>query len=275
MNFFPMHIGDYAAHTRNLSLLEDLAYRRLLDAYYLSEQPFNGSPTDVAREIGMRDQVAEVEYILGKFFEHEDGVWRNKRADLEIAKYRGKLEQASRAGRASAERRSNAGSTPVGEKATPVDKTGNGRATNHEPRTKNQSNTPQPPKGGVQRFEEFWTAWPKGERKQDKVKCARKWKASDLDAVADAILADIATKRHTEKWQTGFIEAPLVYLNGRRWEDGVTPDAKAGTAAADPESRASIEAEGERLGLGRWNEGREQWHVYRARVRDAQAGVPA
>lgn len=86
MNFFPWHIGDYAAHTRNLSLLEDLAYRRLLDAYYLAEQPFNGSPTDVAREIGMRDQVVEVEYILGKFFERDGDVWRNKRADLEIAK---------------------------------------------------------------------------------------------------------------------------------------------------------------------------------------------
>lgn len=139
MNFFPWHIGDYAAHTRNLSLLEDLAYRRLLDAYYLSEQPFNGSPTDVAREIGMRDQVTEVEYILGKFFERDGDIWRSKRADVEIAKYRGKLEQASRAGKASAERRSNASPTPVEKNPTDVDESANGRATNQEPRTKNQS----------------------------------------------------------------------------------------------------------------------------------------
>lgn len=82
-------------------------------------------------------------------------------------------------------------------------------------------NTPQPPKGGCRRFEEFWTAWPKGERKQDKVKCAEKWRRMDLDPAADKILADIEVKRHTEKWREGFIEAPLVYLNGRRWEDGV------------------------------------------------------
>lgn len=152
MNFYPLHIGDYAAHTRNLSLLEDLAYRRLLDAYYLAEHPFNGSPTDVAREIGMRDQVAEVEYVLGKFFEHEGDSWRNKRADTEIAKYREKLEKASRAGKASAERRSNIRSTSVEDKSngrsTDVDTNANGRATNHEPRTKNQLNTPLPPKGG-------------------------------------------------------------------------------------------------------------------------------
>lgn len=83
---------------------------------------------------------------------------------------------------------------------------------------------PPTPKG-VCRFEDFWSAWPKSERKQDKVKCARKWKDGGLDAEADRILADIAVKRQTQKWQGGFIEAPLVYLNGKRWEDGVTPGA--------------------------------------------------
>lgn len=90
--------------------------------------------------------------------------------------------------------------------------------------------TPQPPKGGCRRFEEFWTAWPKSERKQDKVKCAEKWRRGDLDPLADVVLADIELKRQTEKWRSGFIEAPLVYLNGRRWEDGVTP----GGAADEP-----------------------------------------
>jgi hypothetical protein len=83
--------------------------------------------------------------------------------------------------------------------------------------------TPLPPAGGVVRFENFWSAWPANERKQDKVKCAKKWKASNLDAVADVILADLSVKRKTQKWADGFIEAPLVYLNGKRWEDGVTP----------------------------------------------------
>lgn len=85
---------------------------------------------------------------------------------------------------------------------------------------------PPTPQGGCQRFEDFWAAWPKSERKQDKVKCARKWKSSSLDAIADQILADIETKKLTQKWQEAggkYIEAPLVYLNGRRWEDGVEP----------------------------------------------------
>lgn len=73
-------------------------------------------------------------------------------------------------------------------------------------------------------FEEFWSAWPKSERKQDKAKCAEKWAKHDLDELLPTILADLETKKRTQKWLGGFIEAPEVYLNNRRWEDGVEPD---------------------------------------------------
>jgi uncharacterized protein YdaU (DUF1376 family) len=120
MNFYPFHIGDYAAHTRNLSLMEDLAYRRLLDAYYLAERPLDGCAADVARSIGMRDHLEAVEYVLGKFFLQSEKGWVNTRADQEIERFKVKSEQASRAGKASAERRSNARSTPVEKTATDV-----------------------------------------------------------------------------------------------------------------------------------------------------------
>ena len=47
MNYYPFHIGDYASHTRHLTLMEDLAYRRLLDLYYLHERPLNARSTPV------------------------------------------------------------------------------------------------------------------------------------------------------------------------------------------------------------------------------------
>lgn len=78
------------------------------------------------------------------------------------------------------------------------------------------------------RFDDFWNAWPKSERKQDRSKCAEKWKANGFDDLSEIILADVATKKLTQKWQGGFIEAPEVYLNNRRWEDGVTPDTPSG-----------------------------------------------
>ena len=49
----------------------------------------------------------------------------------------------------------------------------------------------------------------------------------DKRPAADEILADVRVKRGTQKWQGGFVEAPLVYLRGKRWEDGVEPEAAA------------------------------------------------
>ena len=117
------------------------------------------------------------------------------------------------------------------------------------------------------RFEDFWKTWPKSERKQDKAKCMEKWKSQNLDQIADLILGDIETKKRTQKWQGGYIEAPEVYLNNKRWEDGVTPDEHGKSGVADPESRAAIEADGISMGIGPWNEGMEQWHIYKAKVR--------
>ena len=113
MHYFQFNIGDYASHTQRLSLLEDLAYRRLLDEYYLHERPLNSGLTSVARQIGMRDHENEVQFVLESFFQLSEDGWINKRADEEIAHYKGKIEQASKAGKASAERRSNGRSTDV------------------------------------------------------------------------------------------------------------------------------------------------------------------
>ena len=44
MRHYAFNVGDYAAATVHLSDAEDLAYRRLLDAYYARELPL---PADV------------------------------------------------------------------------------------------------------------------------------------------------------------------------------------------------------------------------------------
>ena len=111
MHYYQFHIGDYASHTRHLSLLEDLAYRRLLEFYYLHEQPIK--QRDIARQIGMRDHEQDVLTVLNEFFLSTDAGFVSPRADKEIAHYHQKVEQASKAGKASAERRLNASSTDV------------------------------------------------------------------------------------------------------------------------------------------------------------------
>jgi hypothetical protein len=61
----------------------------------------------------MRDEAAIVRDVLNEFFQKTDDGYVNGRADKEIAHYQSKIEQASRAGKASAERRSNGRSTDV------------------------------------------------------------------------------------------------------------------------------------------------------------------
>ena len=114
MHYFQFNIGDYASHTRHLSLLEDLAYRRLLDLYYLKDGEVYGDEAEVARQIGMRVNVQEVAQVLEDFFyAGEDGRWRHDRCDAEITHFRQKSEKASNAGKASAQRRCNVRSTDV------------------------------------------------------------------------------------------------------------------------------------------------------------------
>jgi len=114
MHFYSFNIGDYISHTKHLSNMEDLAYRRLLDLYYLHERTLNEDVAIVARKINMRDNVPEVETVLEEFFVLETGKgWTNPRADEEIEKYQSKVQSAIRAGKASAIARSNARSTTV------------------------------------------------------------------------------------------------------------------------------------------------------------------
>ena len=94
MHYYSFNIGDYAKHTRHLSNLEDLAYRRLIDLYYTHEKPFPNDTKQISRLIGMRDNLDEIDAVLSDFFTLEDDVWVSKRADEEIAKYHLKADSA-------------------------------------------------------------------------------------------------------------------------------------------------------------------------------------
>ena len=85
MHFYQFHIGDYKSHTSHLTPMEDLAYRRLLDFYYLHEKPIK--QRDIARQIGMKDYEQDVLTVLNEFFLSTDEGFVNPRADKEIKEY--------------------------------------------------------------------------------------------------------------------------------------------------------------------------------------------
>lgn len=89
MNFYQHHIGDYATATRHLSWEEDLAYRRLIEAYYAHEQPL---PLDRKRCYKLAvcqtaKHRAAVDAVLDEFFTKTDQGYRHKRFDEEIAEF--------------------------------------------------------------------------------------------------------------------------------------------------------------------------------------------
>ena len=94
MHYFNFHIGDYKSHTNHLSILEDIAFRRLLDYYYLHEKPIK--QRDIARQIGMREHEQDVLTVLNEFFLSTDEGFVNPRADKEIAKFKEFAEAGKR-----------------------------------------------------------------------------------------------------------------------------------------------------------------------------------
>lgn len=99
MHYFQFNIGDYMKHTARLSLMEDLAYRRMLDLYYLNDGPLCSDVKRLAKQIGMVGQEAEIEFVLSEFFTLDGDTYRNSRADKEISSYAEKAEKSRVNGR--------------------------------------------------------------------------------------------------------------------------------------------------------------------------------
>jgi uncharacterized protein YdaU (DUF1376 family) len=121
--------------------LEDLAFRRLLDHYYLHEIPIK--QREIARQIGMRDHEKEVLTVLEEFFVSTEKGYINPRADDEIAKYRKFIEDGKRG---AAKRWLKGDDSPPN--ATPI------ATINHKPITNNQE-----PKIKTQRGSRLPTDW--------------------------------------------------------------------------------------------------------------------
>jgi uncharacterized protein YdaU (DUF1376 family) len=88
MHYYQFNIGDYLSHTKHLSPMEDICYRRLLDFYYLHEQPIPNDLPKITRLLCLnKEYLTDVEQVLNEFFKLTDNGWINERADKEIKQY--------------------------------------------------------------------------------------------------------------------------------------------------------------------------------------------
>lgn len=201
MIWYKFHLGDYITHTMHLSDAEDLAYRRLLDLYYMSERPIPLDTKSVSRRIRLDLDITES--VLGEFFEKTEEGYRNNRCDAEIAKYQHQVET----------------NRSLGKRGGRPKKTES--VTESKPNTnpKKIQNKNKNTLSSATRFNEFWAAWPASKRKVAKAAVEAKWEKHNLDEVADQIIASVESLKTSEQWLGGFEPAPLTYINQRRWED--------------------------------------------------------
>jgi uncharacterized protein YdaU (DUF1376 family) len=200
MIWYKFHIGDYLTHTVHLSDAEDLAYRRLLDLYYMSEKMIPLDHEAVARKIRLDLDITES--VLGEFFERTEEGYFNNRCHAEVLKYQHQVENNRQLGKRG------------------------GRPKKTESETESKAND-NPKKIQIQKknintsskFDEFWNAWPSSKRKVAKSECQKKWAKAGLDSVAETIIAQVNKLKVTEQWTGGYEPAPLTYINQRRWED--------------------------------------------------------
>jgi len=186
MHFYQFHIGDYKSHTHHLNLLEDLAFRRLLDYYYLHEIPIK--QRDIARQIGMRDNEQEVLSVLNEFFVSTEMGFINPRADAEIVKYR-KFSDDGKKGAAKRWHKDSNGEANSPPNATPI------ATNNQEPITNNQLKT--------------YICPPDGEPD-----LAKKLPGCDHKAVIELYHQNLPTMRRVEVWN----ETRAGYLR-QRWRE--------------------------------------------------------
>ena len=133
VNYFQMHIGDWAQATAHLSPVEEAAYHRLLHLYYHTEAPIPNDPGYLSRKLRMRDEEQVILLVLQEFFSLDDDVWRQKRCDKEIAAYQRKVTSAKKAAKIRYEKHQSDQNT-----TDHVSETHSGPSGNHKPRTNNQ-----------------------------------------------------------------------------------------------------------------------------------------
>lgn len=113
MHYYQFNIGDYQSHTAHLSETEDLAYRRLLDWYYLHESPIPLDVEEVARQIRMRSHTESIANVLREYFKQTKAGWVNQRANIEIAKAGEKSTKASASAKARWNKEKDANALPA------------------------------------------------------------------------------------------------------------------------------------------------------------------
>jgi len=216
MHYYQFNIGDYAKSTMHLSMIEDLAYRRLLDLYYDTEKPLEPDVKKLCRLIRLSSHENETQQILSEFFNLTKKGWIQKRVQKELTAYSRKATAARDNGKKGGRPKktqlvnlANPELTQSKAKQEPLN-------INHKP----LSNKPlsASPQWCDEYMAEFWIAYPK---RVDKKKTLVRLKAMitknpDVKHWQHVLNCINEKARVTE---TQFFPSPDRYLRDEKWND--------------------------------------------------------
>lgn len=228
MNFYQFHIGDYASATRHLSWLEDAAYRRLLDVYYVKECPLPNDHRAIYRLVcaSSNEEREAVDTVLSEFFTLTENGFSHVRCDAEIAVMQDKKNKASQSAQTRwRNAKSNDDALPVQNKCNASDMQthqnnhANASETTCEGNAPNtNTNTNKKPTREPDGFAEFWVAYPK---KVGKGAAEAAWRK--LRPPPGVCVSAVESAKRSAQWLKDggqFVPNPATWLNQRRWEDG-------------------------------------------------------
>jgi len=135
----PWYPGDYLADTLDLTPMQDLFYRRLLDHCWLKGGPAEVDVGTLQRKVRAVGSVqhAAVKFVLEKYFEKKRDGWHNKRLNFELRGVRDKVNKNIRAGKLSGIARKAKAGANLG---TDVERPLNERSTNRTEQNRTKQN---------------------------------------------------------------------------------------------------------------------------------------
>jgi uncharacterized protein YdaU (DUF1376 family) len=199
MHYYQFNIGDYLSHTRHLTPIEDICYRRSLDYYYLHEKPLIDDIDKLSRLLILFDYQEELYQVINEFFVKTEKGYINPRADKEIQQY----QSFSEAGKRGAAKRWSKGadSPPID---TPL--------ANNKHKTLNTKH--KTTNTYSEDFTIFWNAYPS---KVGKDKAYSSW--NKYKPRLDDVMYALSWQQDSDQWKRGYIPNSATYLNQGRWKD--------------------------------------------------------
>jgi uncharacterized protein YdaU (DUF1376 family) len=215
MHFYSFNPSAYLLDTAHLTPMQDLAYRRLLDLYYVSERPIPLETELVATRLRLGCELVTV--VLNEFFTRTNEGYIQQRCEEQIAAYQARCSAARKNGTAGGRPRADNKTELVSKKKQTLtqDKANANLTSNYKLGTSRVRT--------IDQFEQFWMEYPKRIGKGQAVKAfAKAIKVSGLEE----ILAGLAKSKNSRQWTENdgrFIPHASTWLNALGWQDEPIP----------------------------------------------------